>query len=232
MLSTLRRSRRGVATIIAEVMMVLIVILMSAIVYIWVVPAFTSQASQDNAGAAYSEKFETVRAQFATYVQSIAETVTTCSASLSVLRCTAPSPFVTSNGSLPSPTASNVQVPVNGVCVITASVGAVYVATGGNLTVIGAAINGGLVANYSLSVTLNNAKVYRFTGLDHGQTVNISGSALNTSGNLSICPDGCGTAIYAGGRGYFSITKSHVTWQGGDRVGHDTGLNGNPTFFR
>src|SRR5947209_19173640 len=78
MLSNLRRSRRGVATIIAEVMMVLIVILMSAIVYVWVVPAFTSQASKDNAGAAYSEKFETVRAQFATYVVSIPETVAAC----------------------------------------------------------------------------------------------------------------------------------------------------------
>ena len=212
--------------------MVLIVILMSAIVYIWVVPAFTSQASQDNAGAAYSEKFETVRAQFATYVQSIAETVTTCSASVSGLGCTAPSPFVTCNGSITSPTASNVQVPVNGVCVITASVGAVYVATGGNLTVTGATINGGLVANYSLSVTLTNAKVYGFTGLYNVQTVNISGSALNTSGNLSICPDGCGTAIYAGGRGYFSMTNSNVTGQVENEVGHDTVFNGNRISMR
>src|SRR5438128_10535984 len=78
MLSNLRRSRRGVATIIAEVMMVLIVILLSAIVYIWVVPAFTSQASKDNAGAAYSEKFETVRAQFANNAVSSPETVVTC----------------------------------------------------------------------------------------------------------------------------------------------------------
>src|SRR5438876_11062888 len=95
MLSDLRRSRRGVATIIAEVMMVLIVIVLSAIVYVWVVPAFTSQASKDNAGAAYSEKFETVRAQFATYVQSIPETVTDFSANTTELRCTISSPFVT-----------------------------------------------------------------------------------------------------------------------------------------
>jgi len=221
-----------VATIIAEVMMVLIVILMSAIVYVWVVPAFTSQASQDNAGAAYSEKFETVRAQFATYVQSIPETVTDCAASVSNLGCSAPNPFVTCNGSITSPTASNVQVPINGVCVITASVGAVYVSTGGNLTVIGATINGGLVANYSLSVTLNNAKVYGFTGLYNVQTVNISASALNTSGNLSICPDGCGTAIYAGGRGYFSMTNSNVTGQVENEVGHDTVFNGNRISMR
>src|SRR2546428_11182833 len=102
-----------------------------------------------------------------------------------------------SNGPITSPTASNVQVPINGVCVITASVGAVYVATGGNLTVIGAAINGGLVANYSLSVTLNNAKVYGFTGLYNVQTVNISGSALKPSGHLNIFPARCGTPIYA-----------------------------------
>src|SRR5207245_10121641 len=95
----------------------------------------------------------------------------------------------TCSGSITSPTAINVQVPVNGVCVITASsVGAVYVATGGNLTVIGATINGGLVANYSSSVTLTNAKVSGFTGLYNVQTVNLSGSAFNTSGNLGIAP--------------------------------------------
>src|SRR5438552_3686748 len=228
MLSDLRRSRRGVATIIAEVMMVLIVILLSAIVYVWVVPAFTSQASKDNAGAAYSEKFETVRAQFATYVQSIPETVTDCNAASSGLGCTAPNPFVTCNGSITSPTASNVQVPVNGVCVITApSVGAVYVATGGNLTVIGATINGGLVANYSSSVTLTNAKVSGFTGLYNVQTVNLSGSAFNTSGNLGICTDACGAAMYAGGRGYFSMTNSNVTGQVENEVGHNTIVNNN-----
>src|SRR5437879_3436308 len=228
MLSKLGRSRRGVATIIAEVMMVLIVILLSAIVYVWVVPAFTSQASKDNAAAAYSEKFETVRAQFATYVQSIPETVTDCSAASSGLGCTASSPFVTCNGSITSPTASNVQVPVNGVCVITApSVGAVYVATGGNLTVIGATINGGLVANYSSSVTLTNAKVSGFTGLYNVQTVNLSGSAFNTSGNLGICTDACGAAMYAGGRGYFSMTNSNVTGQVENEVGHNTIVNNN-----
>jgi hypothetical protein len=217
-----------VATIIAEVMMVLIVILMSAIVYIWVVPAFTSQASKDNAGAAYSEKFETVWAQFANFAVSSPETVTNCNASASGLGCTAPNPFVSCNGSIISPTASNVQVPVNGVCVITAaSVGAVYVATGGNLTVIGATINGGLVANYSLSVTLNSAKVYGFTGLYNVQTVNISGSALNTSGNLGITTDGPGAAMYAGGRGYFSMTNTNVTGQVENEVGHNTIVNNN-----
>ena len=208
--------------------MVLIVILMSAIVYIWVVPAFSSQTSQDNAGAAYSEKFETVRAQFATYAVSSPETVTTCDAASSGLGCTAPNPFVTCNGiTISSPTVSNVQVPVNGVCVITVSVGAVYVNTGGNLTVIGATINGGLVGNYSSSITLNNANVYGFTGLYNVETVSISGSRLNTSGSTAISGDnGPGAAMYAGGRGYFSMTNSNVTGQVENEVGHVTIFNG------
>lgn len=208
--------------------MVLIVILMSAIVYIWVVPAFTSQTTHDNAGAAYSEKFTTVRAQFATYVQSIPETVTDCGASASGLGCNAPNPVVTCNGSITLSTASNIQVPVNGNCVITApSVGAVYVDTGGNLTVTGTTINGGLVGNFASSITLNNANVYGFTGLYNVQTVSISGSRLNTSGNLGICTDACGAAMYAGGRGYFSLTNSNVTGQIENEVGHNTIVNNN-----
>src|SRR6266480_1856560 len=148
MLSNLRRSRRGVATIIAEVMMVLIVILMSAIVYVWVVPAFTSQASKDNAGAAYAEKFETVRAQFA-------------------------------NNAVSSP------------------------------------------------VTMTNASVSGFTGLYNVETVNISGSRFNTSGNLGITTDACCAAMYAGGRGYFSMTNSNVTGQVENEVGHNTIVNNN-----
>src|SRR3989442_10460878 len=137
MLSNLRRSRRGVATIIAEVMMVLIVILMSTIIYIWVVPAFTSQASQDNAGAAYSEKFTTVRAQFATYVVSIPETVAACGSQDGNVGCS-PGSYLTCNASITSPYSGNVLVPVNGVCLITSTVtGNVYVYSGGNLTVIG-----------------------------------------------------------------------------------------------
>src|SRR5207245_1056232 len=138
MLSDLRRSRRGVATIIAEVMMVLIVILLSAIVYVWVVPAFTSQASKDNAGAAYCEELET-----------------------------------------------------------------------------------------ALVVTLTNARVSGFTGLYNVQTVNISGSAFATAGNTGITTDMCCAAMYAGGRGYFSMTNSNVTGQVENEVGHNTIVNNN-----
>jgi FlaG/FlaF family flagellin (archaellin) len=229
MLSNLRRSRRGVATIIAEVMMVLIVILMSTIIYVWVVPAFTSQASQDNAGAAYAEKFETVRAQFATYAVSIPETVAACgSQDYHVSGCAPGGSYTTCNGSITSPTSGDVLVPVNGVCLITSTVnGYVYVSNGANLTVIGGTINGGLEVDTALSVTLTNANVAGFTGLYNVQTVNISGSRLNTSGDLSICTDACGAAMYAGGRGYFSMTNSNVTGQVENEVGHNTIVNNN-----
>src|SRR3989449_5024495 len=226
MLSNLRRSRRGVATIIAEVMMVLIVILMSAIVYVWVVPAFTSQASKDNAGAAYAEKFETVRAQFANNAVSSPETVAACGSQDTSVGC-APSSYLTCGGSIPSTYTGNVLVPVNGVCLITGTVnGNVYVYSGGNLTVIGGTINGGLEADSALSVTLQNAKVSGFTGLYNVETVNISGSALNTSGQ-SIHTDADGGALYAGGRGYFSMTNSNVTGQVENEVGHNTIVNNN-----
>src|SRR5206468_3922537 len=179
---------RGVATIIAEVMMVLIVILMSAIVYVWVVPAFTSQASKDNAGAAYAEKFETVRAQFANNAVSSPETVAACGSQDTSVGC-APSSYLTCGGSITSTYTGNVLVPVNGVCLITGTVnGNVYVYSGGNLTVTGGIINGGLEADSASSVTLTNAKVSGFTGLYNVQTVNISGIALNTFGQ-SICRD-------------------------------------------
>jgi FlaG/FlaF family flagellin (archaellin) len=227
LVSNLRRSRRGVATIIAEVMMVLIVILMSAIVYVWVVPAFTSQASQDNAGAAYSEKFETVRAQFATYVVSIPETVAACGSQDTNVGCS-PGSFFTCGGSITTPHTGDVVVPVNGVCVITSTVnGNVYVFNGGNLTVVGGTINGGLEADTALSVTLTNTSVSGYTGLYNAQTVSITGSRFNTSGNLGICTDACGAAMYAGGRGDFSMTNSNVTGQVENEVGHNTIVNNN-----
>jgi len=215
------------APIVAEVLMVVIVIIMSTIVYVWAIPTFTSQTGHDNAGAAYSEKFNTIRGQFATYAASIPETVTPCWASASGLGCSPSNPFVTCNGSISSPYAGNVIVPINGVCTITASVGSVYVETNANLTVIGATINGGLVGNYSESIILTNAKVYGFTGLYNVQVVNLSGSSFNTSGNLSICTDACGAAMYGGGRGSFSMTNSTLTGQIENEVGHQTFFVGN-----
>jgi len=208
--------------------MVLIVILMSAIVYVWVVPAFSSQASQDNAGAAYSEKFTTVRAQFATYVVSIPETVADCGSQDTNVGCTPSGSYTTCNGSITSPVSGDVLVPVNGACLITSTVsGDVIVYTGGNLTVIGGTINGGLEADHASSVTLKNASVGGFTGLYNVETVSITGTRFNTSGNLGICTDACGAAMYAGGRGYFSMTNSNVTGQVENEVGHETIVNNN-----
>jgi hypothetical protein len=216
-----------VATIIAEVMMVLIVILMSTIVYVWVVPAFTSQTSQDNAGAAYAEKFETVWAQFANNAVSSPETVAPCGSQDYNVGCAPGGSYTTCNGSITSLTLGDVLVPANGVCLITSTVnGNVYVSNGANLTVVGGTINGGLEVDTALVVTLTNAHVSGFTGLYNVQTVNISGSALNTSGQ-SICTDACGGAMYAGGRGYFSMTNTNVTGQVENEVGHNTIVNNN-----
>src|SRR2546425_6838189 len=227
-----RRSRKGMATIMAEVMMVVIVIIMSTIIFVWVVPTFTSQTGQDNTGAAYSEKFTTVRGQFATFVQSTPETVDPCTAS--PIGCSPSSPFVTCTGSITSPYSGDVIVPINGACTITApaSVHNVFVMTGANLTVIGATINGDLIGNYSQSITLRNANVYGWTGLYNVQATNISGSSLNTSGNLSISHDGCCSAMYGGGRGSFTMTNSTVTGQIENEVGHQTFFVGNHIFRR
>jgi hypothetical protein len=218
-----------VATIIAEVMMVLIVILMSAIVYVWVVPAFTSQTSQDNAGAAYAEKFETVWAQFANNAVSSPETVAACGSQDTSVGCSPGGSYTTCNGSITSPTPGDVFVPVNGVCLISTTTvnGNVYVSNGANLTVIGGTINGGLEVDTASVVTLTNTSVAGFTGLYNVQTVNISGSRFNTSGNLGICTDLCSAAMYAGGRGYFSMTNSNVTGQVENEVGHNTIVNNN-----
>ena len=206
--------------------MVLIVILMSAIVYVWVVPAFTSQASKDNAGAAYAEKFETVRAQFANNAVSSPETVAACGSQDTSVGCS-PGSYLTCNGSISSYT-GNVLVPVNGVCLITGTInGNVYVYSGGNLTVTGGIINGGLEADSASAVTLTSASVSGFTGLYNVETVNISGSRFNTSGNLGITTDACCAAMYAGGRGYFSMTNSNVTGQVENEVGHNTIVNNN-----
>ena len=193
--------------------MVLIVIALSTIVYIWVVPAFTSNMSQDNAGAAYSEKFKTIQGQFATFVQSIPETVRNSPPpSTPYQTCSLLSPVIL-------PTSANIFVPSNSVCVITASVGNVFVSSGANLTVVGAIVNGDLNANYSSSVTLRNTTVAGFTGLYNVQAVNITGSLLNTSG-LSA-------AMYGGGRGLFTMTGTTVTGLVENEVGHQTFIIGN-----
>ena len=201
------------STIIAEVLMIVIVIIMSTIIFVWVVPTFTSNTGQDNTGAAYYEKFETIQGQFATFVQSTPETVRNSPPpSTPYQTCTLSSPVILA-------TSANIFVPSNSVCVITASVGNVFVSSGANLTVVGSTINGDLNANYSSSVTLRNANVSGFTGLYNVSVVSISGGSFNTSGN--------GAAMYGGGRGSFTMTGATVTGQVENEVGHQTFLIGN-----
>src|SRR5207247_3681785 len=102
-----------------------------------------------------------------------------------------------------------------------------YVCNGANLHVIGGTINGGVEVDSASSVTLTNAGISVFTGLYNVQTVSITGSRFNTSGNLGICTDACGAAMYAGGRGYFSMTISKVRGQVENEVGHNTIVNNN-----
>jgi hypothetical protein len=216
------------STIIAEVLMVLITILLSAIVFVWAVPTFQSQTSQDNAGAAYSEKFQTVRGQFATYVQSIPETVTTASCPANGGGgCPFPSSTTCNGATITVPTANNIFVPANGNCTIKTSVGNVFVDTGGNLTMIGGTINGQLIASYSLLISLQSSSVTGFSGIYNVATTNLQSSAFNTAGDLSICTDACGAAMYGGGRGEFTMYNSTVTGQVENEVGHQTFFVGN-----
>ena len=220
--------------------MLLIVIIMSSIVFIWVVPTFQSSTVGGNANAVYSEKFSTLWGNFATFAPSIPETVTTCTNlatynGLSALcpihspytTCKDPSSFVTAS------TTNNIYVPPNGVCVITAaSVGNVLATTGSNLTVIGTIINGGLVANYSRSITLTNAQITGFTGLLNDQSDTITGTSFNTSGNTNVCADGCDMAVYTGGRGVFSMVNSTVNGQFESEVSHQSIITGNTVTGR
>lgn len=203
------------STIYAEAMMVVIVILMSTIIFVWVVPAFTTNTTSDNAGAAYAEKFQTVQGSYASFVQSIPEPVRTSPGPFT--------PYQTCSQSSPvnSATSNNIFVPMGAVCVLTVSVGNVFVSSSANLTVVGGTIIGQLIGNYSSTITLTNAKVTGYTGLFWIQTVTITNSFLNTSG-VGACTDVCGAAMYAGGRGSFIMTASTVTGQIENEVGHQT----------
>ena len=225
MRKSFRRSRKGLDTIVAEVLMLLIIIIMSSIVFIWVVPTFQSSEVGGNSGATYSEKFSTLWGNFATFAASIPESVTQFN----------PDPWSkdnTCNGTINSAFAGNVYVPVNGNCVITATVGNVYVDTGGNLTVIGTTINGGLEAFHSLSVTLKNSNVAGWTGMTDVQAISITGSSLNTSQNTGTCTDACDSAMYEGGRGSFSFVNNTVYGQIESEVGHQSVFRSNNVIGR
>ncbi len=210
--------------IVAEVLMVLIVIMMSTVIYIWVVPAFQSNTSQDNSNMAYQEHFQTIMGAFATFVKSIPESVAASPGPIT--------PYTTCTSSITAPTSANIFVPVNGVCRITASVGGVYVSPGGNLTVVGATINGDLYSDNGLSITLTNTHVVGWTFLSDVMNVVIVGSFLNTSGNTSHCPDGCNSALWQGGRGIFTMVNTVATGQVESEVSHFATVAGNTVSGR
>src|SRR5215831_20624399 len=101
--------------------MLLIVIIMSSIVFVWVVPYFQSQATTDNSTAAYAEKFQTVWGNFATFAPSIPETVTQCDNVAGNNICPLPTPKTTcSDAIISSSTTNNIYVPPFKSCKITA----------------------------------------------------------------------------------------------------------------
>ena len=211
--------------------MLLIVIMMSSIVFIWVVPTFQSNTGHDNSNAAYAEKFSTLWGNFATFAPSIPESVTACTGLPASGLCPPSSP-VTCNGSISTATSANIVVPVNGVCLITANVGSVLAKMGSNLTVIGATINGGLVGNYSDSVTLKNVSVVGFTALLNDKSDNIVSSSFNTSHTTTWCADGCDMVMYGGGRGTFSLVNSTIFGQVESEVSHQAIVTGNTVYGR
>ena len=207
--------------------MVLITILLSAIVFVWAVPTFQSQTSHDNAGAAYAEKFQTVRGNFATFVTNIPETITDATCPYQSGGCPFPLSIPCNGITISIPTINNIYVPKNGVCTITTSVGNVFVTTGANLTMVGGKINGQLSANYSALVSMQSSSVTGFTGLYNVQTVNLQSSSFNTAGDLSLCTDACGAAMYGGGGQLFTMNNSTVTGQVENEVGYQTFFVGN-----
>jgi hypothetical protein len=129
--------------------------------------------------------------------------------------------------SITSPTSSNILVPSNAVCIITANVGNVYVSSGANLTVIGATINGQLMSESASSVTLRNAKVTDWTDLDNVGVLNILEARSTLQGDTGHCTDNCDSAIYPGGRGIESFVNNTVNGMFESEVSHQAFISGN-----
>ena len=231
-----RRSRKGLDTIVAEVLMLLIVIIMSSIVFIWAIPTFQSSQVGGNSVATYSEKFSTLWGNFASFAPSIPESLRACSDAqyYGMNGCTPSGSYISCppNSPITVATTSAILVPSNGVCLIEANVGGVYVqSAGSNVTIIGPATIHGIVADDPKSITLKNVNNLGFTLLINATNVNISGSTF--AGNPSWCEGGggsggsCDMSIYEGGRGTFIMTNSTVNGQVESEVGHQTLIMGN-----
>jgi len=200
--------------------MVLIVIIMSTTIYFWVVPTFMGAQTTDTSNLAYREHFQTITGSFATFVQSIPESVAPSPGPVT--------PYTTCSGTISTPTSANIFVPVNGVCKITANVGAIYVSSGGNLTVTGVTIQS-VYSDNGLYVGLNNVNVVGWIYTANVQNIVIVGSRLNTSGNTQWggCIDLCNSALWDGGRGLFTMINNTVTGQVESEVSHYAIVTGN-----
>jgi hypothetical protein len=207
--------------VIAEVLMVLIVVIMSATIYIWVVPAFQSQTTTDTSHYSYEEHFQTITGSFASFVQSTPESVAPSPGPIT--------PYTICNGSIATATTANIFVPVNGVCKITANVGNIYVSQGGNLTVTGVTINHDLYSDGGLAVSLTNVNVVGWIYTANVTSISIIRSSLNTSGNTNNggCIDGCNSALWDGGRGLFTMINDTVNGQIESEVSHYAIVTGN-----
>ena len=202
--------------------MVLIVIIMSTMIFFWVIPTFMGAQTTDTSNYAYREHFQTLTGSFATFVQSIPEHVDPSPGPVM--------PYTTCNGSISSPTASNIFVPVNGVCKITANVGAIYVSSGGNLTVTGPNVTvQSVYSDNGLTISLTNVNVVGWIYTANVGSIIIIGSHLNTSGNTNWggCIDGCNSALWDGGRGLFTMINNTVTGQVESEVSHYAVVTGN-----
>lgn len=211
--------------VVAEVLMVLIVVMMSATIYIWVIPTFQSQTTTDTSHYAYEEHFQTITGSFASFVQSNPETVYPSPGPVT--------PYTTCNGSITTATSANIFVPVNGVCRITASVGGIYVSQGGNLTVTGTTISS-VYSDYGLGISLTNVNIVGWIYTANVTSISITGSRLNTSGNTNWggCIDQCNSALWNGGRGLFTLINNTINGQVESEVSHYAIVTGNTLTSR
>ncbi len=179
------------ATILAETLMIVIIIVMSSIIFVWVVPVFTGNTIHDNGQAAYLESFKTTQGNFI-YSNQLGTEATR----------TSPGPWTPNTLCTSSITASftgNLLVPAGASCTITAQVtGNVFVQTHGTLIVNNTSITGGLVGNYSALVNVIHSKVGSDVSLYHIDIVSVTSSTI--TGNF-----------YAGDRGSATMIGTSVS---------------------
>ncbi len=198
------------ATIMAEALMVVIIIVMSTIIFVWVVPVFTGSTIKDNSQAAYLESFKTTQGNFI-YSNQLGTEPTR----------TSPGPWPSSVSCPPNittPVTENVLVPAKASCTIIAQVtGNVFVQNGGSLIVNNTSIIGGIVGNYSALVNLINANVRGDVSLYHIDVVTVTGSTI--TGNFYAGDRGSATMIGTTVSGMAEFEVNTASTIIGNRVG-------------